>query len=121
MQVTNDIKYIGVNDREIDLFEGQFMVENGMAYNSYVIIDEKIAVFVDGCFWHGHNCRNLSPSDNSSYWKSKIECNKKHDETITNRFRSRGWTVIRIWECELRKKNREKLIEKIRSCGLIQD
>ena len=45
MQVTNDIKYIGVNDREIDLFEGQFMVENGMAYNSYVIIDEKIAVF----------------------------------------------------------------------------
>ena len=45
MQVTKDIRYIGVNDREIDLFEGQFMVENGMAYNSYAIIDEKIAVF----------------------------------------------------------------------------
>ena len=39
------IKYIGVNDREIDLFEGQYVVPNGMAYNSYVIIDEKIAVF----------------------------------------------------------------------------
>ena len=45
MQITNDIKYIGVNDRIIDLFEGQFTVENGMAYNSYVITDEKIAVF----------------------------------------------------------------------------
>ena len=45
MQITNDIKYIGVDDRLIDLFEGQFIVKNGMAYNSYVIIDEKIAVF----------------------------------------------------------------------------
>ncbi|MBP3747697.1 MAG: FprA family A-type flavoprotein [Ruminococcus sp.] len=43
--VTNDIKYIGVNDHEIDLFEGQYDVPNGMAYNSYAIIDEKIAVF----------------------------------------------------------------------------
>ncbi len=44
MNITNDIKYVGVNDRRIDLFEGQYVVENGMAYNSYVITDEKIAV-----------------------------------------------------------------------------
>ena len=44
MEITNDIKYVGVNDHEIDLFEGQYMVENGMAYNSYVITDDKIAV-----------------------------------------------------------------------------
>ena len=44
MFITNDIKYIGVNDHEIDLFEGQYVVPNGMAYNSYVILDEKIAV-----------------------------------------------------------------------------
>ncbi len=44
MEITNDIKYVGVNDREIDLFEGQYIVENGMAYNSYVILDEKTAV-----------------------------------------------------------------------------
>ena len=44
MKITNDIRYIGVNDREIDLFEGQYTVPEGMAYNSYVIIDEKIAV-----------------------------------------------------------------------------
>lgn len=44
MEVTNDIRYIGVNDRQIDLFEGQYRVPNGMAYNSYVILDEKTAV-----------------------------------------------------------------------------
>lgn len=44
MNVTKDIRYIGVNDHEIDLFEGQYVVPLGMAYNSYVIIDEKIAV-----------------------------------------------------------------------------
>ena len=45
MDITNDIKYVGVNDHDIDLFEGQYMVENGMAYNSYMLMDEKTAVF----------------------------------------------------------------------------
>lgn len=45
MQITNEIKYVGVNDRTIDLFEGQYVVPNGVSYNSYVIIDDKIAVF----------------------------------------------------------------------------
>ena len=54
MTLTKDIRYIGVNDRRIDLFEGQYVVENGMAYNSYVILDAKIAVFdtVDAHFTH---------------------------------------------------------------------
>ena len=59
MNITNDIRYIGVNDHNIDLFEGQYIVPNGMAYNSYVIIDEKIAVMdsVDANFedeWLGN-------------------------------------------------------------------
>ena len=44
MNITNDIKYVGVNDHDLDLFEGQYIVPNGMAYNSYVIMDEKTAV-----------------------------------------------------------------------------
>ena len=43
MKITNDIKYIGVNDHQVDLFEGQYVVPNGMAYNSYAIIDDKTA------------------------------------------------------------------------------
>ncbi len=52
MQITKDIKYVGVNDHRIDLFEGQYVVPNGMAYNSYVVLDEKIAVMdtVDRAF-----------------------------------------------------------------------
>ena len=54
MYITDDIKYIGVNDHEVDLFEGQYVVPNGMSYNSYVILDEKIAVMdtVDVRFTH---------------------------------------------------------------------
>ncbi len=54
MNITNDIRYVGVNDHEIDLFEGQYVVENGMAYNSYIILDEKIAIMdtVDARFTH---------------------------------------------------------------------
>ena len=59
MNISGDIKYAGVNDREIDLFEGQYVVPNGMAYNSYVILDDKIAVMdsVDARFgseWLAH-------------------------------------------------------------------
>ncbi len=54
MVITNDIKYVGVNDKKIDLFEGQYIVPNGISYNSYVILDEKIAVMdtVDAAFTH---------------------------------------------------------------------
>ena len=54
MEITKDIRYVGVNDHDIDLFEGQYVVENGMAYNSYVIVDTKIAVMdtVDARFTH---------------------------------------------------------------------
>ena len=54
MTIAKDIKYIGVNDHKVDLFEGQYAVPNGISYNSYVIIDEKIAVMdtVDAAFTH---------------------------------------------------------------------
>lgn len=54
MTITNDIRYIGVNDHRIDLFEGQYLVPNGMSYNSYAIMDEKIAIMdtVDAAFTH---------------------------------------------------------------------
>lgn len=80
----------------------------------FVFIDKKIAVFVDGCFWHGHDCRNTRPLDNAEYWQKKRERNIRHDNEITLLFEKRGWIVIRIWECELQKKNRAILFEKIR-------
>ncbi|MCI8595271.1 MAG: very short patch repair endonuclease [Clostridia bacterium] len=79
----------------------------------FIFLEKKIAIFVDGCFWHGHDCRNTRPSDNSDFWQKKRERNMLHDKKITNLFESRGWTVIRIWECELLNKNREILNKKI--------
>ena len=54
MRITDDIIYVGVNDHDVDLFEGQYKVPNGMSYNSYVILDDKIAVMdtVDANFTH---------------------------------------------------------------------
>jgi len=79
----------------------------------FVFLDKKIAVFVDGCFWHGHDCRNTRPSDNAEYWQRKRERNIKHDKEVTAMFENRGWTVIRIWECELKKKNRDVLFDRL--------
>lgn len=79
----------------------------------FVFLDKKIAIFVDGCFWHGHDCRNTRPVDNAEYWQKKRERNIAHDKAITALFESRGWTVIRIWECELKKKNYEFLEKKL--------
>lgn len=80
----------------------------------FVFLDKKIAIFVDGCFWHGHDCRNTHPSDNAEYWQKKRERNIRHDQEITARFEARGWTVIRIWECELKKKNHDSQLAKIK-------
>ena len=79
----------------------------------FVFLDKKIAIFVDGCFWHGHDCRNTRPADNQEYWQKKRERNIAHDKTINALFESRGWIVIRIWECQLTKKNTNKIISKI--------
>lgn len=80
----------------------------------FVFPKKKIAVFVDGCFWHGHDCRNVTPKENSEFWDRKRDYNKKHDADVTNNLTKKGWKVIRIWECELKNKNREKLMDKIK-------
>ena len=64
MKICESVRYVGVNDREIDLFEGQYVVPNGMSYNSYVVLDKKIAVFdtVDAKFgeqWLGNLKKEL--------------------------------------------------------------
>jgi DNA mismatch endonuclease (patch repair protein) len=72
----------------------------------------KIAVFADGCFWHGHDCRNTRPKDNADYWSKKRERNMNRDKEVTQTLQNKGWTVIRLWECEL--KNEQLLNERLR-------
>ena len=74
----------------------------------------RIAVFVDGCFWHGHECQRSTPQTHKKYWLPKITRNKERDAEVSRFLKSKGWRVIRIWECELRKKKRNLLKKKIR-------
>ncbi len=86
---------------------------NVKGHPDFVFLDKRIAIFVDGCFWHGHECRNTKPKQNQEYWDKKRVRNMQHDIEITQYFENRGWTVIRIWECELKKDNRQTFYDKI--------
>ena len=92
---------------------------NVKGHPDFVFLDLKIAVFVDGCFWHGHDCRNTKPADNQEYWDKKIRSNRAHDAEVTDRFEKRGWTVIRIWECELQRKKRDVLLSKLEAIKIV--
>lgn len=83
-------------------------------HSDFVFLNKKIAIFVDGCFWHGHNFRNTKPKENQEYWDKKRERNMKHDKEITEYFENRGWTVFRIRECELKNINRQIVYEKLK-------
>lgn len=81
----------------------------------FIFHKQKVAIFVDGCFWHGHDCRNTRPKENEEYWIKKRERNIQHDKEITELFMTRGWTVLRIWECELKKKYQHLTLSRIQS------
>lgn len=70
-------------------------------------------IFVHGCFWHGHNCKrgNRTPKNNREYWVEKIGKNVARDAKNRKELSSLGWSVLVVWECEL--KNIEELSEKI--------
>lgn len=71
----------------------------------------RLAVFVDGCFWHGHECKNLRPKSNQEYWDKKIDRNILRDSLVTKTLKSKGWKVVRLWECRLRKGLTQKQIK----------
>ncbi|MBN8628353.1 MAG: very short patch repair endonuclease, partial [Planctomycetes bacterium] len=67
----------------------------------FVFRRARLAVFVDGDFWHGHprNCR--MPKSNAAYWKAKIARNRARDKAVNRTLRALGWRVVRIWESSL--------------------
>lgn len=65
-------------------------------------------IFVHGCFWHGHPCKrgDRLPKSNASYWSAKIERNKLRDRKAVSELQQSGWSVLTIWECEVRDQDR---------------
>lgn len=67
-----------------------------------VFVRDKVAVFVDGCFWHGCPDHYTAPKHNAPFWRDKIEKNRDRDTRVTGELRAQGWCVLRFWSCELR-------------------
>lgn len=70
----------------------------------FILYDYKVALFVHGCFWHGHrDCKGAQlPATNASYWLRKIENNSRRDQRARRALRKMGWRTVVFWECQLK-------------------
>ena len=79
----------------------------------FVFRVEKLAVFVDGCFWHGCPRHGTMPAGNRAFWKAKLARNAARDREVTRTLRKAGGRVIRVWECALAKKRSARTVARI--------
>lgn len=77
----------------------------------FIFRKQRVAIFVDGCFWHGCEKHCRMPASNRKYWRAKIQRNMLRDRDARNKLRADGWNVVRIWEHEL-KKNPASVLKK---------
>jgi DNA mismatch endonuclease, patch repair protein len=73
----------------------------------------RLAVFVDGCFWHGCPRHETKPRNNAAFWRRKFAANKARDRLVTRTLRQNGWRVLRIWEHALVRKNEPRLVARL--------
>lgn len=66
----------------------------------YVWPKLRVALFIDGCFWHGCPCKR-APKQNARYWREKVVSNRRRDARVGRRLREEGWSVLRVWECKI--------------------
>jgi DNA mismatch endonuclease, patch repair protein len=79
----------------------RFRVQYGKEKIDIAFPSKKIAIFVDGCFWHGCPIHSHSPKTNQTYWLPKLEKNIERDSVKNERLRNQGWFVMRFWEHEI--------------------
>ena len=108
-------------DTKPEVMVRKFLFSKGLRYRlnnrklpgspDIVLKRYKTVIFVDGCFWHGHEgCKYFRlPKSNTSFWETKIARNIERDKESTRALKTLGWNVIRIWECELRNKNKREV------------
>ena len=103
-------------DTKPEMMVRKFLFSKGLRYRlnsklpghpDLVFPKYKTVVFVDGCFWHGHeNCKYAKrPQSNAEFWNAKISANVERDQRVTTGLRLQGWNVARIWQCELKNKS----------------
>jgi len=80
----------------------------------FVFRKQRVAVFVDGCFWHGCPQHATEPRTNAAFWRRKFAANKARDLLVNRTLRKSGWRVLRIWEHELRPHFRTRCVKRLR-------
>lgn len=122
-EVMSRIRASGNRDTElrmIDLFRWYGITgwrRNARVFGKpdFVFPREKIAVFVDGCFWHRHSgCKfAYTPKSRLKFWLRKFQSNVARDKTVMRELRNTGWQIARIWECELHRAQWPKIARRI--------
>ena len=80
----------------------------------FVFRRERVALFVDGCFWHGCPKHATKPRNNAPFWRRKLAANQARDRLVTRALQRGGWRVLRVWEHELARKNEATLLRRVR-------
>ncbi|MBO4975184.1 MAG: DNA mismatch endonuclease Vsr [Bacteroides sp.] len=116
---------IGGKNTKPEILVRKFIFSKGFRYRinvktlpgkpDIVLPKYKTVIFVNGCFWHGHNCKKGKlPSSNIDFWKKKISNNKSRDDKNSDLLIKLGWKVIIIWQCEISKiDDRIKILNKL--------
>ncbi len=114
--------------RQLKLSVGELRVERPSARSSqrstqttaqlivrpdFVFREVRLALFVDGCFWHGCPKHATQPRSNAAFWRKKFAANQARDRLVNRALRRSGWRVLRIWEHELARKNEARLLRRI--------
>lgn len=79
----------------------------------FVFPRQRVAVFVDGCFWHGCPRHATWPKNNAEFWRTKILGNQKRDRAVNRLLKKTGWRVLRIWEHELTRKSEARTVRRV--------
>nr|WP_012477498.1 very short patch repair endonuclease [Thermus sp. 4C]ABQ95626.1 putative DNA G:T-mismatch repair endonuclease [Thermus sp. 4C] len=93
-----------------------YRIKNNLPGRPDVVFPKrKVAIFVDGCFWHGCPVCNKKPKTNAEFWRRKIKENRQRDARVDELLARQGWSVVRIWEHELKKAPQEAVARVIRA------
>ena len=110
-------------DTKPELVVRRWLWHQGFRYRLYVkslpgrpdIVMRKwrTVIFVNGCFWHGHECQRQRPATNAQFWQDKITRNRERDERNQALLQAAGWHVIVVWECQLSPKRRVETLREL--------
>ena len=100
--------------RHLPIRNSEFGIQNFQVRPDFVFPKLRLAVFVDGCFWHGCPQHATQPKGNAAFWRKKFAANQARDRLVTRVLRRAGWRVLRIWEHELARKHATALARRLR-------